>query len=181
MFIFVLLLLPSLVCGISTAGSLVGKVAPPFRVESADGKIMDNRSLKGKVVVLFYESKDVLDKSRPVKNHLLSFYERQEKKVQERVARVAVLACRTAVWPFKGIWKQRMLEKSRQSGITVYGDWDGSMEKSFGFDADDTNLIIMDPQGVVRYARTGAVSPRDAGPIVDLLTALVAEEYGRKR
>lgn len=167
--------------GIDAIVSLVGMVAPPFSVETADGKVTDNGVLKGKVVVLFYESKDAMDKSRPLKNHLNGFYARLETEMQNTMERMAVLACRGVVWPVKEIWKKRMLEESRQWGVPVYGDWDGVMEKAFGFDAEDTNLIVMDRHGVVRYASTGAVSPREADALVNLLAKLLKNRHGLDR
>ena len=61
---------------------LVGREVPYFRVRSGDGRVLDAGMLRGKVVVMFYESKDCLAKSRPLKNTLNSFYDEQRKEEQ---------------------------------------------------------------------------------------------------
>jgi hypothetical protein len=67
------------ICSVPAAASpLIGKEAPPFLVESGDGKVLQAKMLRGKVVVLFYESKDVLAKSRPLKTILNAYYDEQK-------------------------------------------------------------------------------------------------------
>ncbi len=161
---------------------LIGKEAPYFRVESGDGKFLDTKMLRGKVVVLFYESKDILPKSRPLKKALSAFYEEQKKEEQEMIMRVPVINCTGALWPLRGIWKSRLMENSKRVGMTVYGDWDGRMGTSFGMKGDDTNLVILDKKGLVRYFHTGAVAGE--GEMINglkkLLKDLVAEGHDKQ-
>ncbi len=161
---------------------LVGREAPHFRVESGDGRVLDKGMLRGKVVVLFYESKDSLAKSRPLKKALSAFYNEQRKEEQELILRVPVINCTAAVWPFRGIWKRELVENSKRVGMTVYGDWDGKMAISFGMKSDDTNLVIMDKKGRVRFFHTGVVTGEGEGVngLKKLLKDLVAEGHEKE-
>lgn len=152
---------------------LAGKKAPPFRAESGDGKVVDATMLRGYVVVLFYESKDVIDKSRPIKKVLNSFYDEQAREVQQMIARVPIINCTSAAWPFTGIWKSRLVENSKRVGMTVYGDWDGKMGTSYGMNGDDTNLVIIDKKGFIRFFRTGAITGN--GEAANLLKKLLKD------
>ncbi len=157
----------------AAAPPLLGREAPYFRIESGDGKVLDTKMLRGKVVVLFYESKDILDRSRPLKKALTAFYQEHRKEEQEMILRVPVINCAGAVWPFRGIWKSRLMENSKRVGMTVYGDWDGKMGMSFGMKGDDTNLVIMDKKGLVRYFHTGAVAGE--GETINVLKKLLKD------
>lgn len=156
----------------------IGKEAPFFRVESGDGKVMDAKMLKGKVIVLFYESREILDKSRPLKNVLTSFYNGQPKEVQSLILRLPVINATSAAWPFKGYWQSALIEKSQKVGMTVYGDWDGKMGSVYEMKPDDTNLVIIDKKGMIRFFQSGVIKPEKAGSIISLLLQIVDETGG---
>lgn len=161
---------------------LIGREAPPFQVESGDGKVLEAKMLRGKVVVLFYESKDVIAKSRPLKIILNAFYKEQKKEDQQMILRVPIYDCTSATWPFTGIWKSRLVENSKRVGMTVYGDWDGKMGTSYGMKSDDTNLLIIDKRGIIRYFRSGVVTDNGetATILKKLLKDLVTENHADK-
>ena len=161
---------------------LIGREAPFFQVESGDGKVLQGKMLRGKVVVIFYESKDVIAKSRPLKTILNAFYKAQKKEDQQMIIRVPIFDCTNAAWPFKGIWKSRMIENSKRVGMTVYGDWDGKMGAAYGMKSDDTNLLILDKRGIIRYFQSGVITGNGetAAILKKLLKDLVAENYEDK-
>jgi alkyl hydroperoxide reductase subunit AhpC len=161
---------------------LIGREAPPFLVESGDGKVLQAKMLRGKVVVLFYESKDVLAKSRPLKAILNAYYNEQNKEDQQMILRVPIINCVSAAWPLKGIWKSRLMENSQRVGMTVYGDWDGKMGTAYGMKGDDTNLLIIDKKGVIRYFQSGVITGNGetAAILKKLLKDLVTENHAEK-
>ncbi|MDQ1277902.1 MAG: hypothetical protein QG555_944 [Thermodesulfobacteriota bacterium] len=166
----------------AAASPLIGKEAPPFLVESGDGKVLQAKMLRGKVVVLFYESKDVLAKSRPLKTILNAYYDEQKKEDQQMILRIPIINCESAAWPWQGIWKSRLIENSRRVGMTVYGDWDGKMGAAYGMKGDDTNLLILDKRGIIRYFQPGAVTGNGetAAMLRKLLKELIAENHAEK-
>ncbi len=161
---------------------LIGREAPPFQVESGDGKVLEAKMLRGKVVVLFYESKDIIAKSRPLKIILNAFYKEQKKEDQQMILRVPIFDCTGVSWPFKGIWKNGLIENSKRVGMTVYGDWNGKMAASYGMKSDDTNLLIIDKRGIIRYFQSGVVTDNGetATILKKLLKDLVAENHEDK-
>jgi predicted transcriptional regulator len=161
---------------------LIGREAPPFHVESGDGKVLQSKMLRGKVVVLFYESKDVLAKSRPLKKILNDYYQEQKKEDQQMILRVPIINCNDAAWPIKGIWKSSLVANSKRVGMTVYGDWDGKMGIAYGMKGDDTNLLILDKRGIIRYFKSGVVTSNGetAAILTKLLKGLVAENNADK-
>lgn len=163
----------------AAAPPLIGREAPPFQVESGDGKVLEAKMLRGKVVVLFYESKDVIAKSRPLKIILNAFYKEQKKEDQQLILRVPIYDCTGISWLFKGIWKNGLIENSKRVGMTVYGDWNGKMAAAYGMKSDDTNLLIIDKRGIIRYFQSGVVTDngKTATILKKLLKDLVAENH----
>ena len=170
--------------GLQAAASplLIGREAPPFQVESGDGKVLQGKMLRGKVVVLFYEDKDAIAKSRPLKAILNAYYKEQKKEDRQMILRVPIINCSSASWPFLGIWKSRLIDNSKRVGMTVYGDWDGKMGTAFGMKGDDTNLLILDKRGIIRYFQSGVITGNGetAAILKKLLKDLVAENYEDK-
>jgi len=143
--------------------------APDFNVASGDDQHLSADALKGKIAVLFYEAKDVVEKNRALKNVLNTFFREQPLSVQQGVRRIAVINCTSAAWPLTGIWKKNLREKSREEKITIYGDWDGQMLAAYGMKGDDSNLVIIDKRGIVRFFRSGAIPPETIREIKALL------------
>jgi hypothetical protein len=159
---------------------LIGKEAPYFRVEAGDGKILDATMIRGKVIVLFYETKDILPKSRPLKKALDFFYREQIKEINDQILILPVINTTSAIWPLTGFWKNAMIERSQKVGMTVYGDWNGKMSAAYRMKEDDTNLVIMDKNGIIRFFQSGVIGPEKAGVITSLLLKIVKENYGHQ-
>jgi predicted transcriptional regulator len=154
-----------------------GTRAPEFTVKSGDDKELTLKDLEGMVVVLFYETGDeeVEGKNRTVKKELNRFYGEQTDEKKSQIARVIIIDCREAFWPFKGIWKRKLREHSKKEGITFYGDWDGSFAESYDIAEGDSNLLILDKKGNVRLAKAGKIEESEIPGIQELLEELVRE------
>jgi len=86
--------LTALLAGMALAGGLaVGQPAPAFTVVSGDEKPLNSSQLKGKVVTLFCEARDQVEKSRPLKNELNRFLGQQPPRIKKLVQPVAVVDC----------------------------------------------------------------------------------------
>lgn len=155
-----------------------GIEAPEFTVKSGDGKVLTLKDLEGKVVVLFYETGDeeIKGKNRLVKNALNRFYGEQPDAIKEEIARIVIVDCRNAVWPFKTIWKRKLREHSQKEGIRFYGDWDGSFAASYDITEGDTNLLVIDKKGIIRLSKAGKIEETEVPVIQELLEKLVREE-----
>jgi predicted transcriptional regulator len=174
--------LTALLAGMALAGGLaVGQPAPAFTVVSGDEKPLNSSQLKGKVVTLFYEARDQVEKSRSLKNELNRFLAQQPPRIKKLVRPVAVVDCSGAAWPFKGFWRDGLKEASQKEGMTIYGDWDGKMRAAYGLPEDGTSFLVLGPAGKVKFIAldAGRVGPGQFGRIEQIITQAAAEAEAR--
>jgi alkyl hydroperoxide reductase subunit AhpC len=155
------------------AFSLAGKKAPPFLVESGDNQKLTKDMVLGKVVVLFYESRQVIDKNDALKDELKCLYRAQPTRIKKEIFRLVVIDCSEAILPTKPLWKSKLSEHSQRQGFTIYGDWDRKMLADYGMQGNDSNFLIIDKQGVIRYSATGKIDSSQFPKIKSLLYSLV--------
>jgi predicted transcriptional regulator len=154
---------------------LSGRPAPPFVVESGDNQKLTRDMILGKVVVLFYESRQVIDKNDALKDELKCLYRAQPANIKQEIFRLVVIDCSDAILPTKPIWKSKLSEHSRLQGFTIYGDWDRKMLADYGLQRNDSNFLIIDKHGIIRYSGTGKIDPGQFPKIKDLLYSLVKQ------
>jgi hypothetical protein len=146
-----------------------GNPAPYFKVLSGDNEELTLDDIKGKAAVIFYETKDTVEKNRQLKDELNKFYDAQTEKVKKSILRIPVINCKGVF--FTDIWKANLRQSSRKEGFTIYGDWDGKMFLAYGIKDNDSNLIIIGKDGIVKYSFSGRVGEKEFSRIKDLLTA----------
>jgi predicted transcriptional regulator len=156
------------------ADTMINSPAPDFKVASGSGENLALADLKGKVVVLFYETKDTIEVNRPLKEELNKFYAAQPRALEKIIRRVAVINCNGVF--FTGAWKNALKENSKKEGLTIYGDWDGKMAAAYKVKDKDSNLIIIDKNGRIRYDFAGKVAQEDFSAVKDLLSQLLKEQ-----
>ena len=156
-------------------GLEVGQHAPFFEVKSGGGKLMTLDSTKGKIIVIFYETKDVLEQNRKLRNELNQSYRKLTDTQKAYIVRLPVVNCCDAHWPFTGIWRKRLRESSRKSGVMIYGDWDGTMFSAYGMKEGESNVVIIDRKGIIRYFKSGRIGEEETGKIKNLIEHLLLE------
>jgi len=150
----------------------VGDKAPPFRVISGDDKVMTLDALKGKAVLLIYETRNVIEKNRAAKEALKNWHRELSPELQAAFVSIPVANCSSAGF-FKGMWKKGLRDNTGKEGLTIYGDWDGRMRSDYGFADRDSNFMVLDQDGTVRYKISGLISDTDLQNIIKLLNQLV--------
>ncbi len=151
----------------------VGQPAPNFVVESGDNQTLSLDMVRGRVVVLFYETRHVIRKNIDLKNELKKLYRAQPEGVQQGILRLVVIDCSEACWPTLPIWRKELQAHSHKEGFTIYGDWHRKMFHEFGMKPDDSNFFIIDQQGIIRYAGAGKIDPGQFDRIKRLLFSLI--------
>lgn len=149
------------------AGLRVGIPAPYFKVISGNNEELTLDDIKGKVAVIFYETKDVAERNRQLKDELNKFYDAQPDYIKKMIFRVPVINCNRVF--FTGTWKDNLKQNSKKEGLTIYGDWDGKMFFSYGIIDKESNLIIIGRDGIIKYSFAGSVEEKDFGRIKGLL------------
>lgn len=161
-------------------GPEVNSAAPYFKVVSGSGDELTLDDIKGKVAVIFYETKDVIEKNRRLKNALNEFYESQPDSAKKILLRIPVINCAGAFFLFAGIWKDNLKEHSKIEGMTIYGDWDGKMFSAYKFKDNESNLLIIDKNGIIKYYSAGKAEDKNFKAITNLLAILVNEKPKRQ-
>jgi len=154
----------------AASGTLTGNPAPDFKVLSGDNKTLALSDIKGKTAVLFYESKNAVEQNRKLKAALNGFFDRQPDGIKAGIARIAVVDCKGVL--FGGVWKKNLRDNSVKEGMTIYGDWDGSMAADYMAKEGASNFIIIDKGGTVRYFASGRIEDGEIGVIEGLLKGL---------
>ena len=162
----------SILC--AAANPKVGKKAPFFRIKSGDDKELTLDMLKGKVAIIFYETKEVVEKNRALKEALKKLG-RDERYPSGISVAVGVADCSGAFWPFTRIWRSKLIENSEKEGLTIYGDWDGKMCSDFGLKPKESNVIVVDGKGFIRYSKAGKIESPGIDELKELLIELVSE------
>ena len=170
------MLFSTLIFSVSMAEGLeVGRPAPFFRVKSGGGKLITLDSAKGKIIVIFYETKEVLEQNRKLRNELNQSYRELTDTQKTYIVRLPIVNCCDAHWPFTGLWRKRLRESSRKSGVIIYGDWDGTMLSAYGMKGGESNVIIIDKRGIIRYFKSGRIGDAETGRIKNLIERLLLE------
>jgi predicted transcriptional regulator len=128
--------------------------------------------IKGKVIIIFYETKDVVGENRKLKDELNKFYDEQSDAIKELIVKLPIINCSSAFWPFTGIWKSKLRENSKKEGIMIYGDWDGKMKSDYKTKDKESNV---DKKGIIKYFASGKVEDKEIDKIKELLKKLVNE------
>jgi hypothetical protein len=150
-----------------------GKPAPNFLVESGNDQKLSLNMIRGKVVVFFYEFRHSLGQNHELKEVLTRFYRAQPANIRKEVFRLVVINCTKSFWPTTPLWKSSLREHSVKEGFTIYGDWSGRMFADYHMKSGESNFLIIDKQGIVRYSATGKIKHSQFAKIKKLLLTLV--------
>ena len=133
-----------------------GEPAPSFSLVSGNNKKVTLDMLKGKVVVLFYATRDTIEVNDELQNYLDTLYAAQPQNIQNQIYRLLVVNAMEAT--AVTTWKEKLNETSAKLKVTIYGDWTGSMFSAYRMRDNDSNFVIIDKKGVVRFAASGKIA-----------------------
>lgn len=174
---FTALLIILLACPFSTfaraEGLQVGAEAPYFKVKSGDGNEVTLNMVKGKIVVIFYETKEVAEQNRKLKSQMNISYHELSDSQKAFIVRLPVINCSSAFWPITAIWKSKLRENSLREGLTIYGDWDGNLLSAYRLKDRESNVVIIDRKGIIRYFSSGKIENDEIARIKNLLKELI--------
>ncbi len=103
----------------------VGEPAPYFSLESGNNQKLTLDMLRGKVIVLFYATRDTVEVNDALQHYLDRLYAAQPEKIQNQIFRLLVVNAMEAT--ALTTWKEKLRETSQKLKITIYGDWTGDM------------------------------------------------------
>ena len=123
--------------------------------------------------MIFYETKDASRRNSDVKDRLNALYDRQDEETRQSIVRVPVFNCSRVFWPISLVWKESLRKHSKRVGMTLYGDWDGRMGLDYRMKDNESNVVLIDRRGTIRYASYGRITDRQFVEIEELLDKLV--------
>ena len=152
-----------------------GKPAPPFLVESGNSKKLTLDMIRGRVIVLYYTSPHAIAENSQLKAELLKLYWAQPADIKRQLFRLVVVDGSEASWPTMPLWKCKLNEYSEKEGFTIYADWQRKMLAAYRLKENANNFLVIDKQGIIRYAVSGKITTGQCDKIKELLFSLVQE------
>jgi predicted transcriptional regulator len=146
--------------------------APSFSLVSGDNKKLTLDVLRGKIIVLFYATRDKVKVNEDLQHYLDTLYDAQPTNIQNQIFRLLVVNTMEAT--SLSAWKEKLVETSAQLKITIYGDWTGGMFAAYRMRDNDSNFVIIDKRGIVRFAASGRIANSRFEAIKKLLLELAA-------
>lgn len=150
----------------------VGEPAPTFFLKSGDNQQLTLGMLRGKIVVLFYATRDTVHVNDDLQHYLDALYDAQPRAIQNQIFRLLVVNAMEAT--SLTAWKEKLIETSAKLRITIYGDWTGDMFAAYRMRDNDSNFIIIDKRGIVRFSASGRIDNSRFEAIKKLLLELAA-------
>ncbi|MBK8253178.1 MAG: hypothetical protein IPK82_10990 [Polyangiaceae bacterium] len=150
----------------------IGDDAPLGKVEDADGKTLETKSLKGKPVLIVYEDRDSATQNEKLKKELSVLAKGDKYKSKVALAAVADVSSYD-FWPAKGFVKDAIREESKKQGTTIYCDWNASFRKAFKLTKGKSSIVLIGKDNKVLFAGEGSLSDADRKKLVDLLKSEV--------
>ena len=147
-----------------------GEPAPSFSLVSGNNKKLTLDMLRGKVVVLFYATRDTVEVNDALSRYLDTLYAAQPQNIQNQIYRLLVVNAMEAT--AVTTWKEKLNETSAKLKVTIYGDWTGGMFAAYRMRDNDSNFVIIDKKGVVRFAASGKIANSRFEAIKKLLLEL---------
>lgn len=150
----------------------IGEEAPNGKVEDADGKALEMKTLKGKPILIVYEDKDASSQNTTLKKELGELAKGDKYKSKIALAAVADLSAYD-FWPVKGFVKDAIKDEQKKVGTTIYCDWNASFRKAFKLTKGKSSVVLVGKDGKVLFAGEGALSADDRKKLVGLIKSQV--------
>ena len=90
----------------------INTIAPFFSIRSGDDKQLTLDMIIGKTTVIYYDSKDVVERNKNLKNEVKLFYHKNPDKIRV----LPIIDCTGAIWPFSKIYKTKLIRCQRLKG-----------------------------------------------------------------
>lgn len=147
------------------------KEAPPFLVVSAYGETLTLEDLRGKITVLFYDTRYTTETNNNLKYDIDAF-RKDHLPALSNLEVIQVIDASSANFLTKTIWKRKLREFSKKYNITIYADWTGKMRKDYGLSPGESNVILIDPEGMIRFSFLGEAGESERRKLFELILAI---------
>jgi hypothetical protein len=146
----------------------LGERVPDALLSDPEGKALDTRALRGKSALLLYEDEGSLAQNAPLKDALADLARDARYRAAIALAPVADLS-EYAGWPLRGAAEDAIRARSREAGVSIYCDWDGSFRRAYRLHQGLSNVVLLGPDGRVLFAAAGPLRPEQRSRLLALL------------
>ena len=151
----------------------VGESAPPFKVYAGEKETIQLSDFFGKVIILTYESKDMVDKNSKFKEIVTERFLRNKER---DFAIVPVISCFEFFWPLKRFCMTEVQRNAGRLRLRLYVDRTGDMFSDYSLKKKESNAVIIDKRGIIRYIHSGKIDEEDIPEVIGLAEKLEKEQ-----
>ena len=148
-----------------------GDKMPTFTVQ-AEKSYISSRDIAGRVAIITYETKGAAEVNRPFKQAVLQRW-RQSDSASPAI--VPVINCASFFGFARSICANRVAAVSKKENLIIYTDSDGAMFRDFKMTDDQSNIIIVDKKGFVRFTHAGRLDDAGVQAAVQLVEQVLRE------
>jgi len=148
-----------------------GDKLPPFTVQ-AEKRSISTRDIAGRVAIITYETKSTAEVNRPFKQAVLQRWRQADSTAP---AIVPVINCFSFFGFARSICANRVAAVSKKENLIIYTDSDGAMFRDCKITDDQSNIIILDKKGLVRFIHAGRLEDADVQAAVRLVERLLQD------
>jgi hypothetical protein len=131
-----------------------GDTAANARIEDAEGRGFELKTLKGKPFVIVYDDKTSAPTSDAFRREFLKLAKSEPYRSALGVVIVADVSPYD-YWPAKGIVKDAVRDETRKQGTTIYCDWTTGLRTAYRFRSGVSNVVLVGGDGRVAFASEG--------------------------
>jgi hypothetical protein len=146
--------------------------AVDFTLPTTAGRDRSLSSLRGKAVVLFYETRGTITQNQHVKDAMGARFN-ADRSLSNRIALIA--SCNVAEynsWPSQYFAREAITTVARQQRIELWLDWNRTLIQRLGLRDNVSNIALVDKQGRLRERNWGRVADGQVQALIDRIVAL---------
>ena len=145
-----------------------GTTAPPAGVQSLSGRVVRLDRLRGKPVLIVFESRESKGRNTALKDRLARLV--RGGRYRGRVHMLPVASVENLdFFPARGFVEDAIESESARIGATIYCDWDGSFRRALSLRPERSSVILISREGRVVFAFEGALDRRAQDRLIELL------------
>jgi hypothetical protein len=146
-----------------------------FTLPTTAGRDRSVSHYRGKVVVLFYETRGTITQNQHVKDAMGQRFN-ADHSLAHRFALIA--ACNVAEynsWPAQYFAREAISAVARAQRIELWLDWQRTLISQLSLRDQSSNIVLIDKQGRVRSRRAGRVADNLVQPLINEMLTLAQE------
>lgn len=143
-----------------------------FTLPTTSGRDRAVSQFRGKVVVLFYETRGTITQNQHVKDAMGARFNR-DRTLANRFSLIA--ACNVAEynsWPSQYFAREAITTVARSQRIELWLDWNRTLIQRLGLRDGTSNIVLIDKLGRIRERNWGRVAEANVNPLLDRMIAL---------